>query len=189
MITIAAARFSGAGQLRKTKTTMAQILDSIPYRWHVVYSAEACTVTDAQGNPYCSVAAGGSAVFWCVGKQVSLSSDSARMYPLTEDITAVFARFTAGEPVRSLLSDSFEIQHSTWFNNTEQSTISVQPALWQGRVLTCYLKSTCPVSLSGVNWLDGEPAMVAGGTYVIALQQIDADTILANLAYFYSIRA
>ena len=183
MITIAAARFFGAGQLRKTKTTMAQILDSIPYRWHVVYSAEVCTVTDAQGNPYCSVAAGGSAVFWCVGKQVSLSSDSARMYPLTEDVSAVFARFTPGEPVRPLLSDTLEIQHATWFNNTGQAAITVCPAAWQDRVLTCYLKTAVPVSLSGVNWIYGQPSMAAGYTFVVALQQVDASTILANLAY------
>lgn len=162
---------------------MAQLLDSIPYRWHVVYSAEACTVTDAQGNPYCSVAAGGSAVFWCVGKQVSLSSDSARMYPLTEDVSAVFARFAPGEPVLPLQSDAFEIQHATWFNNTEQPAITVRPAAWQGRVLTCYLKTSRPVELSGVTWLYGKPVMVAGCTYVIALQQIDTATVLANLAY------
>lgn len=162
---------------------MAQLLDSIPYRWHVVYSAEACTVTDAQGNPYCSVAAGGSAVFWCVGKQVSLSSNSARMYPLTEDVSAVFARFAPGEPVLPLQSDAFEIQHATWFNNTEQPAITVRPAAWQGRVLTCYLKTSLPVELSGVTWLYGKPVMVAGCTYVVALQQIDTATVLANLAY------
>lgn len=162
---------------------MAQLLDSIPYRWHVVYSAEACTVTDAQGNPYCSVAAGGSAVFWCVGKQVSLSSDSARMYPLTEDVSGVFARFTPGEPVRALLSDTLEIQHATWFNNADQAAISVQPAAWQDRVLTCYLKTTCPISLSGVNWIYGQPTMAEGYTFVVVMQQIDASTVLANLAY------
>lgn len=162
---------------------MAQLLDSIPYRWHVVYSAESCTVTDAQGNPYCSVAAGGSAVFWCVGKQVSLSSDSARMYPLTEDVSGVFARFTPGEPVRALLSDTLEIQHATWFNNADQAAISVQPAAWQDRVLTCYLKTTCPISLSGVNWIYGQPTMAEGYTFVVVMQQIDASTVLANLAY------
>lgn len=162
---------------------MAQILNSIPYRWHVVYSADACTVTDTQENTCCSVAPGGSAVFWCVGKQVSLSSDSARMYPLTEDVSAVFARFTPGEPVCPLLSGTLEVQHATWFNNTEQETITVQPAAWQNRVLTCYLKTEVPVSLSGVSWLYGEPAMMEGFSFVIALQQVDAATVLANLAY------
>ena len=162
---------------------MAQILVSIPNRWHVVYSAEACTVTDAQGNPYCSVAAGGSAVFWCVGKQVSLSSDSARMYPLTEDVSGVFARFTPGEPVQPLHTETLKIQHATWFNNEDQAAISVQPAAWQDRVMTCYLKTTVPVTLSGVQWIYGEPTLVAGYTYVIALQQIGADVVLANLAY------
>lgn len=164
---------------------MAQLLDSIPYRWHVVYSAEACTVTDAQGNPYCSVAAGGSAVFWCVGKQVSLSSDSARMYPLTEDVSGVFARFTPGEPVQPLHTDTLKIQHATWFNNADQAAISVQPAAWQDRVMTCYLKTAVPVSLSGVNWLYGEPVMMDGCIYVVALQQVDAHTLVANLAYSY----
>lgn len=162
---------------------MAQILNSIPYRWHVVYSADACTVTDTQGNTCCSVAPGGSAVFWCVGKQVSLSSDTARMYPLAEDVSAVFAHFTPGEPVLPLHTDTFKIQHATWFTNTEQSAISVQPAEWENRVLTCYIKTEVPVSLTGVSWLYGEPAIVDDFTYVIALQQIDAVTILANLAY------
>jgi hypothetical protein len=162
---------------------MAQILVSIPNRWHVVYSAEACTVTDAQGNPYCSVAAGGSAVFWCVGKQVSLSSDSARMYPLTEDVSGVFARFTPGERVHPLHTDTLKIQHATWFNNTEQSVIAVKPGVWANRVLTCYLKTDIPVALSGVTWLYGEPFMDEGYTYVIALQQISSETVLANLAY------
>lgn len=162
---------------------MAQILNSIPYRWHVVYSAEACTVTDTQGNTCCSVAAGGSAVFWSIDKQIHLSSDKARMYPLTEDVSAVFARFAPGEPVMPLQSDAFEIQHATWFNNTEQPAITVRPAAWQGRVLTCYLKTSLPVELSGVTWLYGKPVMVAGCTYVVALQQIDTATVLANLAY------
>lgn len=186
MIMIGAARLSGTGLPRKNTTTMAQILDSIPYRWHVVYSADACTVADAHGNPYCSVAAGGSAVFWCVGKQVSLSSDSARMYPLTEDVSGVFARFTPGEPVQPLHTDTLKIQHATWFNNTEQSAISVHAAEWENRVLTCYLKTEVPVFLSGVSWLYGQPVMEAGFIYVLALQQVDASTILANLAYTIS---
>lgn len=184
---IGAARLSGIGLPRKDTTTMAQILDSIPYRWHVVYSAEACTVTDTQGNTCCSVAPGGSAVFWSVGKQVSLSSDTARMYPLTEDVSGVFARFTPGEPVQPLHTDTLKIQHATWFNNADQAAISVQPAAWQDRVLTCYLKTAVPVSLSGVSWLYGVPFLGEGYIYVIALQQIDAATILANLAYSVSI--
>jgi hypothetical protein len=40
-----------------------------------------------------------------------------------------------------------------------------------------------PVSLSGVTWIYGEPTMAEGYTFVVALQQIDAFTVLANLAY------
>ena len=162
---------------------MAQILPAIPLRWHIVYSADACTVTDAQDNPYCTVAAGGSSVFWCVGEEVCLSSDSARMHPLTEDISAVFARFTSGEPVLRLAGNSLTMQHATWFNNAEQTAVTIQPAEWKERIMTCYLKTSVPIELSGVAWLYGQPAMMEGFTFVIALQQIDAGTILANLAY------
>lgn len=162
---------------------MAQILNAIPHRWHIVYSADACTVTDAQGNPYCSVAAGGSSVFWCVGKNVCLSSDSARMYPLTEDFSTIFARVTSGEPVRQLTEDSLTMQHATWFNNSEHPAVTVQPVEWQNKVVTSFLKTAVPVELSGVTWIYGCPTMITGYTHVIALQQIDASTVLANLAY------
>ncbi len=105
------------------------------------------------------------------------------MYPLTEDISAVFARFTPGEPVLRLAGDSLTMQHATWFNNDNQKAVSVCPGEWQERIMTCYLKTSVPVELSGVTWLYGKPVMVAGCTYVIALQQIDAATVLANLAY------
>jgi hypothetical protein len=49
--------------------------------------------------------------------------------------------------------------------------------------MTCYLKTSMPVSLSGVTWIYGEPTMAEGYTYVIALQQLDDATVLANLAY------
>ena len=49
--------------------------------------------------------------------------------------------------------------------------------------MTCYLKTAVPVELSGVTWIYGAPTMAEGYTYVIAFQQIDAVTVLANLAY------
>lgn len=162
---------------------MAQILNAIPHRWHIVYSTDACAVTDARRNPCCTVAAGGSSVFWCVGKEVCLSSDSARMYPLSEDFSAVFARVTPGEPMRRLKAPFLTMQHGTWFNNPEHPAVTVRPAEWQDFVVTSFLKTAVPVELSGVTWIDGCPPMIAGYTYVIALQQIDATAVFANLAY------
>jgi hypothetical protein len=88
-----------------------------------------------------------------------------------------------GEPVSTVSTSTVTIRHATWFDNTTQSSIAVQPGTWKNRVMTCYLKTSMPVSLSGVTWLYGEPTMTAGYTYVIALQQIDAAIVLANLAY------
>jgi hypothetical protein len=88
-----------------------------------------------------------------------------------------------GEPVSTVSTSTVTIRHATWFDNTTQSSIAVQPGTWKNRVMTCYLKTSMPVSLSGVTWIYGAPVMVEAYTYVIALQQLDATTVLANLAY------
>lgn len=90
---------------------------------------------------------------------------------------------TTGEKVVALTSGSLTAKHATWFDNKAQSSISVQAAPWKNEVMTCYLKTAVPVELSGVIWLYGEPAMMEGFTFVVALQQVDASTVLANLAY------
>ncbi len=88
-----------------------------------------------------------------------------------------------GEPVLPLTAGILTICHATWFDNAGQGAITVQPSAWRIEVMTCYLKTAVPVSLAGVTWLYGMPDMVEGYTYVIALQQVDATTVLANLAY------
>ncbi|MBQ6941628.1 MAG: hypothetical protein IJN23_03600 [Akkermansia sp.] len=81
-------------------------------------------------------------------------------------------------------SADLTVKHATWFDNSQNaSKVRVIPATWKNEVMTCYLKTAVPVSLSGVIWLYGTPFMSEGYVYVIALQQIDADTVLANLAY------
>lgn len=91
-----------------------------------------------------------------------------------------------GEPISTLTSTTLTMQHARWFDNSTQSAITITPAAWNNEVITCYLKTSIPVTLSGVTWLYGEPAMVDTFIYVIALQQIDASTVLANLAYTIS---
>lgn len=88
-----------------------------------------------------------------------------------------------GETVIPLTASELTIRHATWFDNAEQTAITVLPAAWKNEVMTCYLKSAVPVGLSGVTWIYGEPTMAAGYIFVIALQQIDATAVLANLAY------
>lgn len=90
---------------------------------------------------------------------------------------------TTGEPIETLSGGTLTMQHARWFDNSAQSSVAVSPATWNNEVMTCYLKTSIPVTLSGVTWIYGEPAMAAGYTYVIALQQLDASTVLANLAY------
>lgn len=90
-----------------------------------------------------------------------------------------------GEPVSAVSTSTITIRHATWFDNTTQSSITVQPGTWNNRVMTCYLKTAVPVELSGVTWLYDAPTMAEGYTYVIALQQLDATTILANPAYTF----
>ena len=152
-------------------------------------SPEACSVTLADGTLLCSVAPGAPVEFVGDGRPVTLSSDAARMLPVAGRLVqqggggASPALSATGEPVLPLEGDALEVQHATWFVNDAQGSIAVQTGAWKDEVMTCYLKTSLPVTLAGVTWLYGEPTMVQGYTYVIALQQIDSVVILANLAY------
>lgn len=85
--------------------------------------------------------------------------------------------------VQAVDGDTLQVRGAVWFKNETEASISVQPAAWRDVVQTCYLQTSVPVTLSGVRWLYGQPTLVAGYTYVVALQQIGADVVLANLAY------
>lgn len=168
---------------------MAQILNTTLYWRYEVSSPEACSVTLADGTLLCSVAPGAPVEFVGDGRPVTLSSDAARMLPVAGRLAqqgggGVSPALSAtGEPVLPLAGDALVVQHATWFVNDAQGSIAVQPAAWRNEVMTCYLKTAVPVSLSGVTWLYGQPFMGEGYTYVVALQQVDAATVLANLAY------
>lgn len=92
-----------------------------------------------------------------------------------------------GEPVVTIDTDSFTISHEVWFNNITQSTITVLPGVWNNAVKTCYLKTSIPVTLTGVIRIDDNPEMESGKTYIFALQQIDETNIIANIAYSVTI--
>ena len=168
---------------------MAQILNTTLYWRYEVSSPEACSVTLADGSLLCSVAPGTSAEFVGDGRPVTLSSDAARMLPVAGRLVqqgsggASPALSATGEPVLPLAGDALVVQHATWFVNDALGSIAVQPGVWRNEVMTCYLKTSVPVSLTGVTWLYGEPFMADRYIYVIALQQLDAISVFANLAY------
>ncbi len=172
---------------------MTQTLDTCLYWRYEVCSPEPCSVTDAHGKLLGTAAPGVPLHFTADGHPVTLSADSATMLPTRAASAAVEAGSggdsggaglsASGEPVVALTGGSLTVKHATWFDNAGQAAVSVLPAAWKNEVMTCYLKSAVPVSLAGVTWLYGQPAMAAGYTFVIALQQVDAATVLANLAY------
>lgn len=168
---------------------MAQQLKTILHWRYEVSSPEACSVSRADGSLICNVPAGVPTEFTADGAEVILSSPLASMLPVSGKVvqqtggSAMEGLSATGEPVLPLSSDSLTMRHATWFDNTEQTAISVIPAAWKNEVMTCYLKTAVPVELSGVTWLYGEPAMMEGFTFVVALQQVNAATVLANLAY------
>lgn len=149
-------------------------------------SADECQVTDSAGNLILTAWPGTPEQFVADGHPVTLSSDSATLLPanarVAESAGGVSLSAT-GEPVVELAAAELTVSHATWFANAQQAAISVQPAAWRNEVMTCYLKTSVPVVLSGVTWIYGEPTMPEGYTYVIAMQQLDAVTVLANLAY------
>ena len=128
--------------------------------------------------------------FTADGSEVILSADQATMLPISGKVvqpqssgSATEGFSATGEPVLPLESGNLTMRHATWFANAVQGSVQVQPAPWNDEVMTCYLKTEVPVSLSGVNWLFGAPVMVERYTYVIALQQLGESVVFANLAY------
>lgn len=146
-------------------------------------------MTLADGSLLCSVVPGTPVEFVGDGRPVTLSSDAARMLPVAGRLVQQGGGGVSpslsptGEKVLPLEGDALVVKHATWFVNDAQGSIAVQPGVWKNEVMTCYLKTAVPVALFGVTWIYGEPTMAEGYTFVVALQQIDASTVLANLAY------
>lgn len=165
-----------------------------------VHTANGCTVSDDSGWSKEIEAPDG--YFTAHGSTVYLSDDEATMREVFKLAPVVGGSgggggAATGEKFGKMMfagsddgsgnvtfSADLTVKHATWFDNSQNaSKARVIPAAWKNEVMTCYLKTSVPVELSGVQWLYGEPAMMTGFTFVIALQQIDASTVLANLAY------
>lgn len=170
---------------------MSQQFNTI-YQWrYEVISPDECQVTDATGRLILTAWPGTPEQFVADGQPVTLSSDSATLLPANggkafstdSSGSATEGLSATGEPVLPLESGNLTMRHATWFDNTAQTAITVITAEWKNEVMTCYLTTTVPVAISGVTWIYGEPVMVNGYIYVIALQQINSSKVLANLAY------
>lgn len=173
--------------------------DTFPGKTYSVHTTKGCTVSDDSG--WSKTIAAPDGYFTAHGSTVYLSDDEATLREVFNVAPVVgggggSALSATGEKLVSLIYNvvdngmtittegNFEVTHATWFgNNQKVSKVRVVPASWKKEVMTCYLKTTVPVELSGVTWIYGEPTMAAGYIYVIAMQQIDASTVLANLAY------
>ena len=171
------------------KNTMPQQFNTI-YQWrYEVSSPDECQVTNSAGHLILTAWPGTPEQFVADGRPVTLSSDSATLLPANggsapaDSGSRGTSLSATGEPVLPMTTTEFTMKHATWFANEGQRSITALPAEWKNEVMTCYLKTAVPVALSGVNWIYGAPVMVEAYTYVIALQQVDAATVLANLAY------
>lgn len=95
-----------------------------------------------------------------------------------------------GESFQSLTGATMQMKHNVWYHSGTISYINVLADVDAGRVKTCYLIAcpSSPLVLNGVNWLwtpvDLEDS---SKTHVIALQQIGAGPVMANLAYSYPV--
>lgn len=166
-------------------------VNTTPGKYQVVRSENGCTVTQTMDNGQRiedNVPAGESTAVFAFTSKIEVDDDSAVVREVFSGALIAGGNggggvSATGEKVVPLAGDTLEVQHATWFENASQGSIAVQPASWRNEVMTCYLKTAVPVELAGVRWLYGQPTLVAGYTYVVALQQIGADVVLANLAY------
>lgn len=165
---------------------MAQKLKTLLNHSYELQTPETCTVTNSAGTTILTAYAGTPVQFVADGKKVTLSADAATLLPVNREKLVSFGggATSTGESVVLLSSPAIVVRHATWFDNASQTAITIQPAEWENEVMTCYLKTAVPVTLSGVTWLDdAAPTMESGYTHLIAIQQIAPATIVANLAY------
>lgn len=167
--------------------------DTFPGKTYSVHTTKGCTVSDDSG--WSKTIAAPDGYFTAHGSTVYLSDDEATLREVFkaapvaggsgggaatgEKIATIINVFNNG-----MIEGGLKVTHATWFDNSQNvGKVRVTPAAWKNEVMTCYLKTAVPVELSGVTWIYGAPTMAAGYIYVIAMQQIDAATVLANLAY------
>lgn len=172
--------------------TSMKTIKTIAGQTYVVTSPNGCSVTDNTGVLLATVSSGVQQAVIATGSELSVSDDSAL-------ITAVFkfapalnglssgggnTAAAAGERTVELTADSLSMSHGVWYINAAgESSLQVVASNLAGHVVTCYVVSEVPVTLNGVEWLDGsEPTMTEGSLNVVALQQIEG-RIIANLAY------
>lgn len=83
---------------------------------------------------------------------------------------------------------TLNIRHNHWYRTGYVSHISILADTDSGRIKTCYIISSPanPLVMNGVQWL-WEPVELedTSKTHVIALQQIGAGPVMANVAYSY----
>lgn len=169
--------------------------NTLPKKIYFVQTSEDCTVLDADGDTLAEITAPGG-YFPGIGEPDS-ATGTVTFSPAVKRVIGPFdfapvagggggggsALSATGETVLPVSATELTVSHATWFDNSQQNAITVLPAAWKNEVMTCYLKTAVPVELSGVTWIYGAPTMAEGYTYVIAMQQIDAASVLANLAY------
>lgn len=167
------------------------IVKTVATEWYTVTSTGKCTVTAThKGQVYelADLISGGQCSFQAVSEQVEVSDDTAIVLGPFKAAPAAGVSGMGGLSVArtgrivALECGTMPAGHEVWYSNDTYTDITVQPADVTDRVLTFYLKTSIPVKLAGVTWLYGEPAMIEGFTYVIAMQQL-GDQMLANLAY------
>lgn len=95
-----------------------------------------------------------------------------------------------GDSLQSLTDGILRMRHNVWYDSGNMSYVNVLADADSGKIKTCYLVASpaSPLVLDGVNWLwDPVDLEDSSRTHVIALQQIGAGPVMANLAYSYPV--
>lgn len=162
-------------------------IKTIAGQTYVITSPNGCTVTDNTGVLLATVSSGVQQVVIATGGELSVSDDAALITAVFKGAPALGSGgggSTSGERTVELDTDTLTISHGVWYINAAGETaLQVVASNLTGYVVTCYVVSEVPVTLNGVEWLDGsEPTMTDNMLNVVALQQIEG-RIIANLAY------
>ena len=157
--------------------------------WYTITCTAAATVTEqihGETATLATLSESGTAAFRASSPSITIDTEGKyHILPTRAPAIAAMgggALTTMGETIVPLAESLIPIQHGIWYKNTEFAEVGLILPSLQNRVATCYLYTTVPVNINGVEWLYGQPVMVEGYTYIIAIQYLDGHC-LSNLAY------
>lgn len=170
-------------------------IPTIRHKWYALYTTAAATVTASiNGTEYtlASAHAAGTLVFPVAENSVSVETEGDFFLFPTEAAPASPGAEPIVSPVLQQGTASVTFGQTVWYCLAADGTAcEVRPTPKEGTIYTMQLLLTPAANLPAgwlrasngatLEWVGGEPYLVAGYSYIVTLVQVSPTRILANL--------